>query len=188
MLILASASPRRQELLRLITPDFRVVASETDERVPEGMPPRQAVEELALRKARIVAALYPQDTVVGADTAVSPDGARILGKPRDARDAAEMLRLLSGRQHFVYTGVAVLSPRGGRVFSEMTTVTFAALSDREIEAYVRNGEPMDKAGAYAAQGGAARFISRVEGDFHTVVGLPVCRLYQALRDDDDNKM
>ena len=175
MLILASTSPRRQELLQLITRDFRVVSSNADEHLPDGMDPQKSVEELALRKAKAVAAIYPGDTVIGADTVVAL-GDVLLGKPHGAWEAEEMLRALSGAQHSVYTGVAVLSPLGGQVFSERTNVRFTPLSGEQIQAYIATGEPFDKAGAYGIQGKGALFISGIEGDYYNVMGLPVCRL------------
>lgn len=179
MIILASASPRRRELLHLITPDFRVIASDTDEIVSASQPPQKMVEELAVRKARAVSALHPRDIVIGADTVVWADG-RLLGKPGTPEEAKKMLKMLSGRQHFVYTGVAILSPGGSVVFNEETGVTFLDLTDAQIERYVSEGEPFDKAGAYAIQGKGALFVSQITGDYYNVVGLPVCRLAQML--------
>jgi len=180
MLILASASPRRRELLSYINPDFTAVALDLDESLPDWMPPREGVEVLALRKARAAAQLYPNDTVIGADTTVALDGV-IYGKPADEADALRILRELSGREHMVYTGVAVISPSGERVFSEETSVRFIEMSDEDIRAYVRSGEPMDKAGAYGIQGWGALFVSGIRGDFYNVMGLPVCKLAQELR-------
>jgi len=180
MLILASASPRRRELLSYINPDFKAVALDLDESLPDGTPPREGVEVLALRKARAAAQLYPNDTVIGADTTVALGGV-VYGKPADEADAFRILRELSGREHMVYTGVAVISLGGERVFSEETAVRFIEMSDEDIHAYVRSGEPMDKAGAYGIQGGGALFVSGIRGDFYNVMGLPVCRLAQELR-------
>ena len=181
MLILASASPRRRELLSYICPDFAVIASDTDETLPPGTLPDEGVRTLALRKARAVALTHPEDTVIGADTMVVLSGV-LFGKPEDSADAARMLRALSGQEHSVYTGVAILSPRGQRVFSQETAVRFAELSGEEIARYVRTGEPMDKAGAYGIQGGGALFVSGITGDFYNVMGLPVCRLARELRE------
>jgi len=180
MLILASASPRRRELLGYITTDFEVVATDTDETLPPGTPPDQGVQILALRKARAVAAAHPQAVVIGADTMVALDG-KIYEKPVDTADAARMLRALSGREHLVHTGVAILSSRGEHVFSQETSVRFVQLSEADIAAYVATGEPMDKAGAYGIQGGGALFVSGIRGDFYNVMGLPVCRLAKELR-------
>ena len=184
MLILASASPRRRELLHLITPDFIVDVSDVSEALPASISPADAVETLALRKAQAVAARHaPDDTVIGSDTVVVLGG-EILGKPHDRADAAAMLRRLSGRTHEVVTGAAVLSGAYKTVFHSAALVTFAVMSEQEIAAYLDTGEPFDKAGAYGIQGYGARYIERVEGDYPAVVGLPVQRLYQALRAHD----
>jgi len=180
MLILASASPRRRELLGYIHPNFKVIATDSDESLPPDMPPDEGVRTLALRKARAVAATHPEAVIIGADTMVALDGA-IFGKPEDAAGAARMLRALSGREHFVYTGVAILSPRGQCVFHGETSVRFIELSDEDIREYISTGEPMDKAGAYGIQGNGALFVSGICGDFYNVMGLPVCRLAQELR-------
>lgn len=180
MLILASASPRRKELLSLIDEDLRVITSDVDETPPPDSSPRGTVEELALRKARKVAESYRQDVVIGADTIVVVGG-DILGKPENEEQAAKMLKRLSGRQHSVYTGVAIMSPKGSQVFSEKTYVHFIPLTDEMIKEYIATGEPLDKAGAYGIQGRGALFVSKIEGDFANVVGLPICRLSLALR-------
>lgn len=180
MLILASASPRRRELLTYISPDFAVIDPNADESLPPSTSAREGVEILALRKARMVAGSHPEATIVGADTIVELDGV-IYGKPVDKSDAFRMLRELSGQEHFVYTGVAVISPRGERVFSQQTAVRFIELSDADILAYIKTGEPMDKAGAYAVQGVGALFIEGIHGDFYNVMGLPICRLAQELQ-------
>ena len=146
-----------------------------------GLSPAETVTALARYKAEQVFAECPGDTVIAADTLVFLDG-EALGKPRDREDARRMLRALSGRSHEVYTGVAVRSPGGSRVRAERTAVRFRHLTDREIEAYLDTGEPMDKAGAYGAQGRAAVFIQGIEGDFFNVMGLPVCALTVMLRE------
>lgn len=174
--ILASASPRRRELLSLIFSDFRVIPSEFDEdSVPSHLAPPDYVLHSAIMKARDVAARFPESIIIGADTIVVIDEA-ILGKPRDTADAARMLRLLSGRTHRVYTGVAVM--RGGieHAAVECTEVTFRELSDEMICRYIASGEPMDKAGAYAIQGKGAVLISSISGCYPNVVGLPLYRL------------
>jgi septum formation protein len=178
MLVLASASPRRQELLRNAGIAFVVQAADIDERPREGETPRECAERLAREKALAVAEAYPGDRILGADTVVAVDG-EILGKPRDAGDAARMLRMLSGRVHEVITGVCVVEPGASETRSESTLVTMNELSDEEIRDYIATGEPMDKAGAYAIQGRAGRWIPRIEGDYSNVVGLPValvCRM------------
>ena len=172
-LVLASASPRRQELLRQIGCDFRVVVSDAQELSESGMAPERMAVENARRKAEDVAMREGGTVpVLGADTVVAVDGI-ILGKPKDEADAARMLRLLSGRRHFVYTGIAFAYR--GEIYEhvEETTVWMDELSDEEIVAYIATGEPMDKSGAYAVQGRAAKFITRVEGSFSNVVGLPL---------------
>jgi septum formation protein len=179
MLILASLSPRRRELLGLITPDFIAVDPAVEESLPADTSPRDAVRILALRKAAQVARAYPEDTVIGADTVVVL-GDRLLGKPKDAPDAVAMLSALSGREHRVYTGVAIVRGTEETVFDEVTTVHFRELTEKEIAAYVATGEPLDKAGAYGIQGRAALFISGIVGDYYNVMGLPVCALAQKL--------
>ena len=180
MIILASASPRRRELLRVITPDFKAVATDSDESLPSGIHPREGAEMLALRKASALAPDFPEDIIIGADTIVVLDGV-IYGKPENPADAARMLRELSGREHLVYTGVAILGAGVRRVFSEETWVEFIPLSESNIEAYVRSGDPLDKAGAYGIQGGGALFVRGIRGDFYNVMGLPLCRLAYELR-------
>ena len=172
-IVLASASPRRQELLRQIGCAFRVVVSDAEELSGDSISPDRLAEENARRKAKDVAAKEGGNvSVLGADTVVAVDG-MILGKPKDAADAARMLRLLSGRQHFVYTGIALAYK--GEVYGDVvrTEVWVDELSEKEIDAYIATGEPMDKAGAYAVQGIAAKFIPRIDGSFSNVVGLPL---------------
>lgn len=173
MLVLASASPRRQALLRQIGCAFRVEASRAREVSGARLLPEETALENARRKALETAGRVGRgDPVLGADTVVSVE-AEILGKPRDAADAVRMLRLLSGRTHFVYTGVALVY--AGTVYErvERTAVWMDALTEAELAAYVATGEPLDKAGAYAIQGRAARFIPKIEGSFSNVVGLPL---------------
>jgi septum formation protein len=199
MLILASASPRRQELLRNAGIPFTVEPADIDETPRAGESPRDCAERLAREKALAVSKGRPQDYVLGADTVVFVEGT-ILGKPRDAEDASRMLRLLSGRTHEVITGVCLVEkkvdsgqrPVGSgagrtedtelRIASETTLVTMNVLSDDEIREYVATGEPMDKAGAYAIQGIASRWIPRIDGDYSNVVGLPVALVYRMLRE------
>jgi septum formation protein len=184
MLVLASASPRRQELLRSAGFSFTVQAADIDETPLAGEAACDCAERLAREKALAVSRTRPHDTVLGADTIVVVDDA-ILGKPRDAGDAARMLRLLSGRVHAVITGVCVVEGSESqrlRTASETTLVTMSVLSDEEIRGYVATGEPMDKAGAYAIQGLAARWIPRIKGDYSNVVGLPVALVYRMLRE------
>ncbi|MGA7217540.1 MAG: Maf family protein [Candidatus Sulfotelmatobacter sp.] len=182
MLVLASASPRRQELLRNAGIAFTVQPADIDEAPLAGESPRDCAERLAREKALAVFRNWPQDYVLGADTIVVIDDA-MLGKPRDAADAARMLRLLSGRTHAVITGVCMAGPLGfERTTSSTTLVSMEELSDEEIRDYIATGEPMDKAGAYAIQGMASRWIPRIEGDYSNVVGLPVALVYRILRE------
>ena len=172
-LILASQSPRRKELLTLLGHPFRVQVASVEETM-EDLPIAQAVARLSHRKAAAIGADADQ-IVIGADTIVVLDG-NVLGKPRDAEDAIRMLRSLSGRTHQVMTGVCVMSREQVLTHTEITQVTFRPLTEQEIVAYVATKEPMDKAGAYGIQGGAARFVEGIQGDYYNVMGLPVCRL------------
>jgi septum formation protein len=176
--VLASASPRRRELLAAAGIDVDVDPVDVDERQLAGEAPDAYVERVARLKASTGAARHPERVVVGADTAVVIDG-DVLGKPRDAEDASSMLRRLSGRAHDVMTGVAIA--RAGRLesFVERTRVTMAPMSPADIQAYVATGEPMDKAGAYAIQGGAGRFVTSCQGSYSNVVGLPVERILRS---------
>lgn len=180
MLILASASPRRQDLLRIAGIDFVTEPADVVETRLEGEPPRGCAERLAREKARKISHMHPGAIVLGADTIVVVDN-QVLGKPADATDAARMLRLLSGRQHQVITGACLRGPGFEEVCAESTTVTMSELSEDEISFYVRTKEPMDKAGAYAIQGIASRWITRIEGDYCNVVGLPVAKVYAMLQ-------
>lgn len=185
MLVLASASPRRQEILRNAAIPFVVQPSDVPEvPLPEEAPKGYA-ERLAREKALAVAQLRPQDIVLGADTVVVVDQ-EILEKPKDAADAARMLRLLSGKTHEVITGVCLVKLRTEkrelRTGLESTLVTMNDLTDEDIRAYIATGEPMDKAGAYAIQGIASRWITRIEGDYFNVVGLPVALVYRMLQE------
>jgi septum formation protein len=187
MLILASASPRRQELLRNAGIPFAVQPADINEAPLAGESPRDCAERLAREKALAVFQRRPQNYVLGADTIVVVDDV-ILGKPRDGDDAARMLRMLSGRTHAVITGVCLVGEKavGGQwpmaTASETTLVTMCELSDDDIRNYIATGEPMDKAGAYAIQGIASRWIPRIEGDYSNVVGLPVALVYRMLRE------
>lgn len=174
MLILASASPRRHELLAQAGFSFQIHPAHIPEDVLPGEDPIVYVTRLAREKAQAVFDELgdPEAVVLGADTTVTLDN-HILAKPEDPGDAARMLRLLSGRTHRVITGVSVVTAQRVEVAAEVTAVRFLTLSDEEIEAYILTGEPMDKAGAYAIQGHAARWIPRVEGCYFNVVGLPL---------------
>jgi septum formation protein len=205
MLVLASASPRRQELLRNAGISFTVQPADIDETPLADEAPRQCAERLAGEKALAVWRSRAHDLVLGADTIVVVDET-ILGKPADTDDAVRMLRLLSGRVHSVITGVCLVGAvssdqlpvpnktaphseaivttesRDLKTASETTLVTMTQLSDDEIREYVATGEPMDKAGAYAIQGMASRWIPRIEGDYSNVVGLPIALVYRMLRE------
>ena len=180
-LVLASASPRRVALLRQAGAHFTVADPGPDRAWPARSEPRHGVRALALDKARRIAAQRPQAVVIGADTVVVARGVR-LGKPGNPEEAAEMLARLQGRTHEVWSGIALVSGGEQRTASECTRVTFARLSATEIRRYIELGESMDKAGAYAIQGAAAQFITRIEGDWTNVVGLPLARLRRLLAD------
>lgn len=180
MLILASKSPRRKELLSIITPDFRIIPAVGEEKADRTLPPDRYVCELARHKAEEIAAQYPEDTVIGADTVVAVGG-EILGKPTDKADAIRMLRLLSGTEHHVYTGVCTICGNKNKTFAEDTVVRFFELTDTEIEDYTATGEPFDKAGAYGIQGIGALLVSGITGDYYNVMGLPVGRLARELK-------
>lgn len=181
-LILASGSPRRRELLTQIGLTYSVHPADVDETLNPAWTAREAVEQLSARKAETVATAFADDLILAADTVVSLEE-KILGKPADAAEAAAMLRALSGRSHKVYTGFTLR--RGDKVVtrSEETAVTFRPLTDGEIAAYIASGEPMDKAGAYGIQGLGGVLISGIDGDYFNVMGLPICALSQALREE-----
>ena len=180
-IILASTSPRRRELLTQLRLDYTVAVSDADENVPEDMTPEQTVLTLARRKASVVAVDYPDCVVIGADTIVYlPDMKIKLGKPADRADAARMLRMLSGRRHTVYTGIAVISDGVTRDDVVCTDVIMKEMTDAEIEAYIRTGEPDDKAGAYGIQDIGGIFVERIEGEYFNVTGMPKSPLYKLL--------
>lgn len=179
VIVLASQSPRRRELLgRLGISSFIAVSPDADESQPPGLPPGPLVEQLSLRKAVAVAA--PEGAIVIAADTLVVLGGQILGKPENEASAARMLAALSGKTHLVYTGVTVL--RGGRRLTghEVTGVTFRALTATQIDHYIATGEPMDKAGAYGIQGLGASLVTRLEGDYYNVMGLPAARLSDML--------
>ena len=176
-LILASGSPRRRELLGLFGIPFVIRAADIDETMNPALPPETEVARVSRLKALAVPR-EKEDVVVAADTIVVCGG---LGKPHSPEEAERMLRLLSGREHQVMTGCTVCAPGGTETFTEITDLHFRELSDAEIRRYVASGEPMDKAGSYGIQGGAALFCQGIRGDYYNVMGLPVCRLGQVLR-------
>lgn len=178
-LILASQSPRRRELLGLFGIPFVTKAADIDETMDPLLPAQEEVVRVSREKARAIPAT-PADVVVAADTIVVCAG-KILGKPHTQEEAVEMLQLLSGRDHQVMTGVTVRCGQQEESFTQITDLHFRPLSDGEIRRYVATGEPMDKAGAYGIQGGAALFCEKMNGDYYNVMGLPVCRLGQVLK-------
>ena len=178
-IILASQSPRRSELLSLVTPEFDVVVSNAEEIAPTGVKPEEIPVFLASVKAGAVAKEHFDDTVIGADTVVLL-GDRLLGKPEDEEDAAEMLRALSGREHTVITGCCIIKGSKWITFSEQTRVRFYKLSKKEIAEYIATGEPFDKAGAYGIQGKGFFLVEGITGDYYNVMGLPITRLRREL--------
>lgn len=178
MIILASKSPRRKELLSIITNEFEIKTADVDEALPENIAPDKAVEYLSKIKADPFK--NNNDIIIGADTVVAIDD-RILGKPRDKADAYNMLKMLSGKEHSVFTGVTVISHGKTDTFSVETRVKFFDLTDDEINNYINTGEPFDKAGAYGIQGKGSLLVEKINGDYFNVVGLPVSRLAKALK-------
>ncbi|MBQ1271562.1 MAG: septum formation protein Maf [Clostridia bacterium] len=174
MMILASRSPRRQEILAKLVPSFSVIPSTADEEL-DVTDPRTYVRELAIRKAGDISSSHPHDTVLAADTIVAI-GDRILGKPLSEDEAFSYLRSLSGEVHEVYTGVALIHEGNLHSFVECTEVHFRHLTDELIRSYIQSGEPMDKAGAYGIQGIGGRFVEGIHGDYYNVMGLPLCAL------------
>lgn len=177
-IILASKSPRRKELLSLITENFVIKSAEVDESLPKGIQPDKAVEYLSKIKAEPFR--NDEDIIIGADTVVSIDGV-ILGKPKDRSDAFKMLKMLSGKYHSVFTGVTIIKPDSTKTFSVETRVKFFDLTDREINDYLDTGEPFDKAGAYGIQGKGSLLVEKIDGDYFNVVGLPVSTLNKYLK-------
>lgn len=178
-LILASASPRRKELLTLLDLPFTIYSADIDETIPFGTSPQEAVETLAYKKAQAVFKDNNQAIVIGCDTIVVHNDT-ILGKPLDRKEAFSMLSQLSDHTHAVYTGVCIMSEHTTVVFHEVTNVTFWKLTQQDINAYIDSGEPFDKAGSYGIQGKAALFVKGIQGDYFNVVGLPVSRLAREL--------
>lgn len=181
-IVLASQSPRRKELLTQMGLSYRVHAVDMDEHMDRSLPPASLVEAISREKAAACAALEgPGPLIIAADTVVSMDRA-VLGKPHSREEAAEMLRLLSGKTHQVYTGFTLRRGERAVTQSECTLVTFRPLSEEEISAYVSTGESMDKAGSYGIQGLGSLFVTGIRGDYFNVMGLPVCELGLALKE------
>lgn len=178
MIILASQSPRRQELLKLITSDFEIKVSNVDETLPNKIMPKEAVMYLSKIKAEPFA--DGDDIVIGADTVVALDG-KILGKPKSEENAKEMLEFLSGRTHSVFTGVTLASDKKTKTFAVETKVKFFELTSEEIDAYIKTKEPFDKAGAYGIQSYGSLLVEKIDGDYFNVVGLPVSTLARELK-------
>ena len=179
-IILASASPRRRELMNIITPNFTAVSTDADETLPEGIPPLFASEFLANIKALSASKKYPDALVIGCDTTVIADG-DILGKPADKDQCRAFMELLSGQTHQVVTGCSLIYGSKTASFSVVTDVTFRELSPQEIEDYISSDEPYDKAGGYGIQGKGSLLIEKINGDYFNVVGLPVSRLNQEIK-------
>jgi septum formation protein len=187
MLILASKSPRRKELLSIITSDFEVVPSEAPEVVPDGLAVDETAEFLAVKKCLDVAKSFPEDTVVGCDTVVIMGG-EILGKPTDIDDAVRMLRRLSGATHSVFTGVSISHAGKTLSFTERTDVTFGEIPESLLTAYVNTKSPLDKAGAYGIQDSMVKLFTRkIDGNYDNVIGLPVFSLYNKLKSVQNGK-
>lgn len=180
-IILASSSPRRRELLQTAGLEFEIHVKDVDESVPEGTPPEEAAKMTAAKKAAAVADEFRNEIVIGADTIVVADG-RILGKPKDEADAANMLKMLSGIEHEVITGVCIICDGMSHNFVQISKVKFYDLSEEEILSYVASGEPMDKAGSYGIQGLGCTLVERIEGDYFNIVGLPVAAVYRKIKE------
>lgn len=179
-IILASNSPRRKELLAQVGICFEAEAADIEEVIRTDLPIGEAIEQSAYAKAACVAKRHPEDVVIGADTIVYLDG-EVLGKPHTAKSAKEMLWRLSGKQHQVITGVAILSSKKEECFHIVSDVTFFELSEEEIDAYIQTKEPLDKAGAYGIQGKGAIFVAKIVGDYYNIVGLPIAEVAHRLK-------
>ena len=179
--ILASVSPRRHELLKFLIKDFKIIASEIEEIIDESITNEEVVMDLARQKAQDISNKNKDTYVLGFDTLVILDG-KPLGKPKDKAQAYEMLKALSGRTHRVLTGCAIVMNDYIDTFYEFADVTFTTLTDEEIHEYIGTEEPMDKAGAYGIQGFGAKYVEKVNGDFYTVMGMPIHKLYKRLQE------
>ena len=181
-IILASNSPRRKQLLKMAGIRFTVLPSDVPEMVPEFVTDEKRAQFLAELKASYTSVFHPKDVIIGADTTVICEG-RLMGKPATREEAKEMLRFLSGKVHTVYTGVCLIwsDEEDAECFSSETKVEFYPLTEKQIEEYVASGEPMDKAGAYGIQGLGSTLVKRIEGDYYTVVGLPIAEVVRRLK-------
>lgn len=179
-IILASKSPRRRELLSLLQIDFRLMSKEVEEYIDESEDLEEEIKALALKKAEAVATDNHGSLVIGADTIVVL-GQKVFGKPKNEEEAFSMLKALSGKSHQVFTAVAIIFDGKTETFCSKTEVTFQELSFEEIEEYIKTKEPMDKAGAYGIQGYGAKFISNINGDYYSVMGLPISLVYQRIK-------
>ena len=179
--ILASASPRRRELLKFVVDDFKIVCADIDETVPNNTSCFDAPEFLANKKAKAIIPKHPEDLVIAADTVVILDN-EILGKPKNEQDAFLMLKKLSGKTHFVVTGCSIARKGKALSFSVVSKVTFYNLSDTEIYDYIAKNESLDKAGAYGIQGYGSILVEKIEGDYFNIVGLPVAELSRKLKE------
>lgn len=180
-IILASKSPRRTELLSLIGIKHEIIPSTIQEVIKNNLSPKEIVEDLSYQKAIDVASKYPNDLIIGADTIVVVND-KILGKPKDYNDAFNMLKELQGNKHQVITGVTIINGNNINTFSEIAEVIFYPMTDKEIDEYINTKDVYDKAGSYAIQGICARHIKEIKGDYNTIVGLPVSRIYQILKE------
>ena len=180
MFILASQSPRRRQLLSMLGLHFEVITADIDETMDDSLPLQEAVAEISRKKAEAVGKHHPGKVIVSADTIVTVAD-KVLGKPHSEEEARQMLRSLSGRSHTVMTAFCLYRDGSCETHVEQTEVIFKPLSDEEIEGYIATGSPMDKAGAYGIQDGAAVFVQALKGDYYNVMGLPLCALVQCLR-------
>ena len=179
-LILASQSPRRAQLLEYLEIPFSICPADVDESIDESKPVKEEIKRLSFRKAEAVFNQHPESIVIGSDTVVVIDN-KILGKPTDRNDAFNMLKMLSNRSHEVITGVCLISKEKTDIFASVSTVYFHELTDEEIWHYIDVDSPLDKAGAYAIQGKASLFIDRIDGDYYSIMGLPISLINQHLK-------
>ena len=180
MLILASASPRRKELLSSLNIPFSIIAADISEEIDQNSDLEKEIEKLSYLKAEAIFKDHPDDIVIGSDTIVTIDN-KVLGKPKDEKEAMDMLKTLSGKKHSVITAVSILSAKQKETFHINSDVYFDDLSEEEIQDYIASKEPMDKAGAYAIQGKAGKFIKKIDGDYYAIIGLPINELYRRLK-------